>query len=65
MDSSRHLTIKSPLNPDQIRVLSLFHSCEVKVDNKTFLSVWKLVNLGIPPNVINNLLRDVAKYAKN
>jgi hypothetical protein len=31
---------------------SLFSCCGVRIDSKTFASVWKLVDLGIPPDAI-------------
>lgn len=57
------LTIKSSLSPEQLRVLSFYNNCQVTVDNKTFISIWKLASLGIPANVIVDLLRDLAKYS--
>ena len=66
MDSSRpnsqhqQVLLKSPLSPDQIAVLGLFNACGIRLDNRTFLNVWRLVNLGVPPNVIVDILRDVA-----
>ena len=58
----QQFTWKSPLSAEQLRVLSLYHQCGVNLDNKTFLAVWKLASLGIPANVIVDLLRDVAAY---
>ena len=63
-NTHHQFTLKSPLSPDQLRVLTLYHQCGVKIDNKTFISIWKLVNLGIPPSVIVDFLRDIAPYKK-
>ncbi len=57
----RKITVKSRLSPDQLRVLSLYHSCGIKLDSVTFLSLWKLASLGIPANIINDLLRDISR----
>ncbi len=58
------ITIKSRLSPDQLRVLALYHQCGVRIDEAAFLSIWKLVNLGIPANIIADLLRDVARCSQ-
>ena len=58
----RTLALTSPLSSDQLRILGLYKEVGIKLDNKTFLAIWKLVNLGIPPNVIVDLLRDIARH---
>ena len=60
--SSRHLTLRSSLTPDQLRVNDLFHSCGVSLSDAKFLCVWKLINLGIPPDAVIDLLRETSKY---
>ena len=52
------------LTPEQLRVQSLWHQCEVKIDSRTFLLIWRLTELGIPHPIINNLLNDIAKFSK-
>ena len=61
---SSQIVLKSSLTPEQLRVQSLWHHCEAKVDSKTFLYIWQLVELGIPPHAIIRLLGDIAKYGK-
>ena len=56
--------LKSILTPDQLNVQSMWHNCEVTVDPKTFLHIWRLSELGIPPYTILTLLNDIAKYPK-
>ena len=56
--------LKSILTPDQLSVQSMWHKCEVTVDSKTFLHIWRLSELGIPPYNIVTLLNDIAKYSK-
>ncbi len=58
------IVLKSPLSPDQLRVLSLYHQCGIRIDHASFLSIWKLISLGIPSSVVTDLLRDVAAYSK-
>ena len=60
---SSEIVLKSILNPEQLRVQSLWHQCGVKVDPKTFLQIWRLTELGIPPRAIRFFLNDLAKYS--
>ena len=67
MDSSRaqsEVILSSILTPEQLRVQSLWHQCEVKIDSRTFLQIWKLTELGVPHHNIANLLNDIARYNK-
>ncbi|TRY63130.1 hypothetical protein TCAL_03638 [Tigriopus californicus] len=59
----RTITIKSPLSAEQLRILALYNQCGLKLDNKTFLAIWKLCNLGIPSGHIVSLLKDLSKCA--
>ena len=61
-NAKSQITLKSLLNPDQLRVQHLFHLCGVRIDSKTFLHLWKLCELGVPPHLITALLNDVARY---
>ncbi len=45
-------------------MLALYRQCGIDLDEATFLNIWALANLGIAPEAITDLLRDVAKYAK-
>ena len=56
--------VKSILTPEQLRVQNLYQKCGVNIDAKTFLSIWKLSDLGIPSHAIIALVHDVAKYKK-
>ncbi len=60
--SSNQLYFKSILSPEQLVVQSLYLQCGVKVDTKTFLAIWKLCDLGIPPHAVLSLLHETAKY---
>ena len=67
MDKSRmpsEVVLSSILTPEQLQIQSLWHQCEVKIDSKTFLQIWKLTELGVPHQNIVNLLNDVARYNK-
>lgn len=61
--TSSGIILKSLLSPDQIVVQSLYSSCGVRIDTKTFVAIWKLCDLGIPTHAILALLQDTAKYA--
>ena len=47
----------------------LFHAIEIsillflQVDARTFQQLWRLCDLGIPPNVVLALMNDIAKYS--
>ena len=56
------LTFKSVLNPEQLKVHSLYEKCSVKIDANTFSKLWKLCELGIPPEATVALMNDIAKY---
>jgi hypothetical protein len=56
-------TVRSRLTPEQLRVASLFRQCGVSLDESTFLGVWKLADLGVKPEAVVTLLRDVARYS--
>ena len=56
------LTFKSILNPEQLKVHSLYEKCGVKIDANTFSKLWKLCELGIPPEATVALMNDIAKY---
>ena len=56
--------VKSILTPEQLRVQNLYKTCGVNIDARTFLSLWKLCDLGIPAHAITALVHDVAKYKK-
>ena len=60
--SSTQILLKSSLTPDQLKVQSLWHQCDVKVDSKTFLQIWRLSELGIPTHAVIALLNDIARY---
>ena len=62
--ASTQIVLKSSLTPEQLKVQSLWHQCDVKVDSKTFLQIWQLSELGIPPHAIITLLNDIARYNK-
>jgi hypothetical protein len=59
--SSSQIILKSILNPEQLKVQSLYEKCGVHIDAKTFLSLWQLCDLGIPAHAINALIHDIAK----
>lgn len=54
------ILLKSILSPEQLKVQSLYQKCGVNIDPKTFLSLWKLCELGIPAHAITALLSDIA-----
>ena len=58
------VVLSSVLTPEQLRVQSLWHRSEVKIDSRTFQQIWRLTELGVPHKIINNLLNDIAKYSK-
>ncbi len=60
--SSSQILLRSILTPEQILVQGLYQKCGVKIDAKTFLSIWKLCDLGIPAHAIVALIHDVAKH---
>ena len=63
--SSHHqIVLKSILNPDQVLLHNLFTLCGVKIEPKTLITVFKLVDLGIPAESIVALLHDVARHAQ-
>ena len=67
MDKSRmpsEVVLSSVLTPEQLQVQSLWHQCEVKIDSKTFLQIWRLTELGVPHHNIVSLLNDIARYNK-
>ena len=49
------------MNPEQLKVLSLYEKCGVKIDANTFSKPWKLCELGIPPKATVALMNDIAK----
>ena len=55
------LTFKSILNPEQLKVHSLYEKCGVKIDANTFSKPWKLCELGIPTKATVALMNDIAK----
>jgi len=65
--TTTHISVKSPLKPEQLRVQLLWQQCGVKVDARTFQQLWRLcdlgIPLGIPPNVVLALMNDIAKYS--
>lgn len=61
--TTTHISVKSPLKPEQLRVQLLWQQCGVKVDARTFQQLWRLCDLGIPPNVVLALMNDIAKYS--
>jgi hypothetical protein len=61
--SSHQIILKSLLSPEQIIVQGLYASCGVKIHTKTFITLWKLCDLGIPTHAILSLLQDTAKYS--
>ncbi len=62
--TSSHITIKSALNPQQRLIQSLYAEVGIHLEEKTFIAIWRLVDLGIPPEEISKLLCDIAKYSK-
>ena len=56
------IIFKSVLTPEQLKVQLIYEKCGVKIDANTFLRVWKLCELGIPPQAITELIHDIAKY---
>ena len=61
---SSQIILKSSLTPEQLRIQSLWHECEVKIDSKTFLHIWRLSELGIPSQFVLSLLKDIAMHGK-
>ena len=59
---SSQLIFKSVLTPEQLKVHSIYEKCGVKIDANTFLRLWKLCELGIPPDAITSLIHDIAIY---
>ena len=49
------------LNPEQVKVHSIYEKCCVKIDANTFSNLWKLCELGIPPDAIVALINDIAQ----
>ena len=62
MDKKSQIVLKSLLNPEQLRVQQLYQLCGVKIEPKTLIHIWKLCELGIPPQLILALVHDIAKY---
>ena len=62
--ASTQIVLKSSLTPEQLRVQYLWNQCNVKVDTKTFLQIWRLSELGIPSHAIISLLNDIARYGR-
>jgi len=58
--TSSQILLKSILTPEQLKVQSLYQKCGVNIDAKTFLSLWKLCDLGIPAHAITALVHDIA-----
>ena len=56
------LVFKTVLTQEQLKVQAIYEKCGVKIDANTFLRLWKLCELGIPPHAITALIHDIAKY---
>ena len=52
---------ETTLTIEQFQVLELWNLCGVNVDVKTFLQIWRLAELGIPPEMIIHFLNDISK----
>ena len=48
------------LNPEQV-IHSIYEKCCVKIDANTFSNLWKLRELGIPPDATVALINDIAQ----
>ena len=52
---------ETTLTIEQFQVLELWNLCGVNVDVKTFWQIWRLAELGIPPEMIIHFLNDISK----
>ena len=52
---------ETTLTAEQLEILELWHLCGFNVDVKTFWQIWRLTELGIPAEMIVDLLNDISK----
>ena len=52
---------ETTLTAEQLEILELWHLCGVNIDVKTFWQIWRLVELGIPAEIVVSFLNDISK----
>lgn len=62
--SKHQIVLRTILNQDQILIHNLFTACGVRIDAKTLIAIFKLVDLGIPPYSICSLLNETSKQVQ-